>query len=174
MPSATGSVMLRLELKAVEGHRGHDAGAFSNGLRTSRSVLDCASPLALFLREPAGVTEKAARCWPRQNELKAACRVEATCLVIVKRRREHRRKLTLPNFPRKLRAWRKRPLRKTAGLTCRSARTRSSASAAACASWPNACATFAPDGKRTALARWTRLRRPRPAVDDGKTARHFA
>jgi len=29
------------------------------------------------------------------------------------------------------------------------------------ASWPNACATFAPAGKRTALASRTRLRRPR-------------
>jgi hypothetical protein len=103
-----------------------DAGAFSNGLRTSRSVLDCASPsafaarqsaasarrrLALFLREPAGGTGKAARCRPRRNEVKAACRVEATCLVKVKRRREHRRKLTPPNFPRKLRSWRKWLLR---------------------------------------------------------------
>ena len=85
-----------------------DAGAFSNGLRTSRNVLDCASPLALFLRESAGGTGKAARCRPRRTEVKA--------------------ELTPPNFPRKLRAWRKRPLLKTVGLTCRSARTRGSAS----------------------------------------------
>jgi len=38
-----------------------------------------------------------------RNEVKAACRVEATCLVKVKRRREHRRKLTLTDFPRKSR-----------------------------------------------------------------------
>ena len=45
----------------------------------------------------------------RQHPLmNAACRVEATCLVKVKRRREHRRKLTLSNFPRNLTAsWRK-------------------------------------------------------------------
>src|ERR1035438_3843676 len=67
--------------------------------------------------------------WPRRNEVKAACRVEATCLVKVKRRREHRRKLTLPNFPRKIAAWRKRLLLKTVGLTCRSTKTTSSASA---------------------------------------------
>ena len=30
-----------------------DAGAFASDPRTSRSVLECASPLALFLREPA-------------------------------------------------------------------------------------------------------------------------
>ena len=36
------------------------------------------------------------------------------------------------------------------------------------ASWLNACATFAPAGKRTALESRTRLRRPRPAVDGGK------
>jgi hypothetical protein len=51
-----------------------------------------------------------------KNEVKAACRVEATCLVKVKRRREHRRKLTPSNFPRKLRSWRKRLLLKTVGL----------------------------------------------------------
>ena len=65
----------------------------------------------------------------RRNEVNAACRIEATCLVKVKRRREHRRKLTLTNFRRKIAAWRKRLLLKMVGLTCRSARTRSSASA---------------------------------------------
>jgi hypothetical protein len=48
---------------------------------------------------------KSARCARGlfiQPLMNAACRVEATCLVKVKRRREHRRKLTLINFPRKL------------------------------------------------------------------------
>ena len=33
---------------------------------------------------------------------------------------------------------------------------------------------FIPAGKRTALESRTRLRRPRPAVDGGKTGRHLA
>jgi hypothetical protein len=49
----------------------------------------------------------------RQHPLmNAAGRVEATCLVKVKRRREHRRKLTLTDFPRKIAAWQRRNIPK--------------------------------------------------------------
>jgi len=79
---------------------------------------------------------------PERGEVKAACRVEATCLVKVKRRREHRRKLTLTDFPRKIAAWRKRLLLKTVGLACRSVRTRGSASTTGTLATPSkSCST---------------------------------
>ena len=132
----------------------HDAGAFSNGLRTSRSVLECASPLALFFREPAGVTEKAARCWPRRYAAKAACRVEA----------QHRRKLTPPNYHLNLLLKLQDYLTSNSILENPRAGVGIDISPMPAAPWPNVGSTFAPAGKRTALASRTvnRIELPRP------------
>ena len=83
MPSATGSAMLRLESKAVDGHRSPRRWRVPMASEPREASWTAPAPWRFSSVKPAGGTEKAARCRPRRNEVNAACRVEATCLVKV-------------------------------------------------------------------------------------------